>query len=91
VVLSFLTTFITTMYGPIFHKHIKIKATSKLHLTAGYLVSYLLKLYVMLLMMTMNGQVCIAIALAMGLGVTLFGHYGESIRQMIFESKAPAL
>jgi len=61
-----------------------MKSTSKLHLTLGYFISYLLKLYVMLLMMTMNGQVCIAIALAMGLGVTLFGHYGETIRKMIF-------
>ena len=38
----------------------------------------------MLLMMTMNAQVCIAIVIAMGLGVTIFGYYGEKIRAKIF-------
>ena len=86
VFLSFLTTLITTAYGPIFRKQIKIKATSKIALLVGYIIEYLLKLYVMLLMMTMNGQVCIAIALGMGLGVTFFNYNGEKIRKKIFRS-----
>jgi hypothetical protein len=84
VVLSFFTTLLSTAYGPIFRKQIKNQATSKVQLTLGYLVEYLLKLYVMLLMMTMNGQVCIAIALAMAIGVTVFSYYGDSIREKIF-------
>ena len=84
VVLSFITTLITTAYGPIIRKQINVKATSKIHLMIGYFFEYLMKLYVMLLMMTMNGQVIIAIALAMALGVTFFGYYGENIRVKIF-------
>ena len=37
--------------------------------------------------MTMNAQVCIAIALAMGLGVTIFGYYGDKIRRKIFKKE----
>jgi hypothetical protein len=33
----------------------------------------------------MNGQVCIAIALAMGIGVTYFGYYGDKIRAKIYK------
>ena len=84
VAVSFIATLISTAYGPIFRKQINIKATSKIHLMLGYFFEYLLKLFVMLLMMTMNAQVCIAIALAMGLGVTIFGYYGERIRGKIF-------
>ena len=54
-------------------------------LTIGFLGEYLLKLYVMLLMMTMNGQVLIAIALGMAIGCSVFGIYGESIRKKCFK------
>jgi len=37
--------------------------------------------------MTMNAQVCLAIALAMGVGVTIFGYYGDGIRAKIFKGK----
>ena len=80
----FLTTIITTGYGPIFRKQIKLRNKNRFELTLGYLVEYLLKLYVMLLMMTMNGEVCIAIALGMALGSSFFGMYGEAIRRRLF-------
>lgn len=85
VVICFVSAFLTTAYGPIFHKEIKEKASSKVQLTLGYLVEYLLKLYVMLLMMTMNAPVCLAIALGVALGYSVFGTYGPSIRSSIFK------
>ena len=51
----------------------------------GYLLEYLLKLYVMLLMMSMNAYVCLAIAVGTALGYTFFGVYGEQIRKKIFQ------
>lgn len=76
VVLSFITTILATAYGPIFLKQIKQQSTAKWQFTLGFMGEYLLKLYVMLLMMTMNAPVCIAIALGMAVGCTIFGLYG---------------
>lgn len=84
VTLCFITSFLTTAYGPIFRKQIKIVSTNKFQLTGGYLIEYLLKLFVMLLMMTMNAPVCIAISLGIALGYTVFSYYGEKIRKTIF-------
>ena len=39
----------------------------------------------MLLMMTMNAFVCLAIALAMALGCTIFGAFGEKIRMKVLK------
>lgn len=86
VVLSFLSTILATAYGPIFLKQIKRSGTTKWQFTLGFVGEYLLKLYIMLLMMTMNAPVCIAIALGMAIGCTVFGVYGEPIRKKIFGS-----
>ena len=74
--LTFITCFLTAAYGPIFRKHIKSTSETKVGLTMGYFFEYLLKLFVMLLMMSMNGYVCIAIALGVALGYTAFGIWG---------------
>ena len=75
----------TTAYGPVLRKQIKMKSTSKLVHTLGFLGDYLCKLYVMLLMMTMNGQVLVAIALGMAVGCSVFATYGEHIRKKLFK------
>ena len=83
--MTFVTRFLSTAYGPIFRKQIKNVSETKMGLTMGYLLEYLLKLYVMLLMMSMNAYVCLAIAVGTALGYTFFGVYGESIRRRIFQ------
>jgi len=40
----------------------------------------------MLLMMTMNATVCLAIALGVALGFTVFDSYGDKIRNAIFKN-----
>jgi hypothetical protein len=58
-----------------------------LGLTAGFFFEYLLKLYVMLLMMTMNVYVCLAIALGVASGYSFFGAWGDKIRRRIFRKE----
>lgn len=82
---TFVTCFLATAYGPIFRKQIKNVSETKMGLTMGYLLEYLLKLYVMLLMMSMNAYVCLAIAVGTALGYSFFGVYGERIRKRIFQ------
>jgi hypothetical protein len=72
-------------YGPIFHKELKTRAKGRLSLTFGFAIEYLLKLYVMLLMMTMNAYVCGAIALGIAFGYTIFSIHGGKIRRKIFD------
>lgn len=84
VALTFITCFLTTAYGPIIRKQIKIQSKTKLGTTMGYFFEYLLKLYVMLLMMTMNAYVCLAIALGISLGYSVFSNWGDKIRHKIF-------
>lgn len=85
VALSFFTCFLTTAYGPIFHKELKTRAKGRLSLTFGFAIEYLLKLYVMLLMMTMNAYVCGAIALGIAFGYTIFSIHGGKIRRKLFD------
>lgn len=87
VLISFVTTLITTAYGPILGKYIREKTKNRVILGINYLISYLLKLYAMLLMMTMNAVVCLAIASAMALGSTFFSVCADKRRKSFFKSR----
>ena len=83
--------FIATAYGPVIRKHIIARNNSRLELAIGYLFEYLLKLLVMILMMSMNGWVLLAIALGTALGSSIFSMYGLSIRRRLFKIGVPGV
>lgn len=53
---------------------------SRIHRTAGFVINYVIKLFIMVLVMSMSGYVCMAVIAGMSLGQVMCEHY-EALRE----------
>ena len=73
---SFILSFLSVGFNLLQKKYFD---TSRIHRTGAFVINYVIKLFIMVLVMSMSGYVCIAVILGMSLGQILCEHY-EKLR-----------
>lgn len=83
LVLTFIFSVVSTAYNPLIKKQALKVYENRIAIGLIFAFEYLVKLFVMFLMMTMNAYVLLAIALGVTTGFMIFEVYGKQIESKI--------